>query len=83
MSSRVHIQNTVTNERSAINSFLPRSIMTFSKVRPWLLCIVIAYTSQTGICNCKQTLDLLSYIWQISIIGMIFLPSKLVMIGPL
>ncbi|GES81313.1 hypothetical protein RCL_jg11932.t1 [Rhizophagus clarus] len=48
---RVLIWDTVTNERPAAYSLLPRSITAFGSVSSWLLCTVIAHARVRGICK--------------------------------
>ena len=76
-------RDTATNERPAENSLSPRSIIAFCNVNPWLLCTVMVHARRMGTCSYEQIPDLLSQIRRTGAIGTTFVPSELVMVGPL
>ena len=71
-----------TKESPTVNSLLPRSILVFSNVSPWLLCTVIAQARRKRTCRREHCVSFLpSYDLLIGTIGTTLTPSRLVIVG--
>src|SRR5256885_2794580 len=83
MSFSERTREVATKDSPAANSLLPRSILVFIKVSPWLLCTVMAHARRMGSCKREHFVPFSpSHVLLIGTIGTTLTPSKLVIVGP-
>ena len=79
---RARTWDTVTKDKPVAYSLSPKSTIAFNSVSPWLLCTVIAHARLIGSCKREQTVDFASQVYRIGNMGISFLPSIVVIAGP-